>query len=182
MNTLNFIPFPILITDRLLLRKLDKSDANEILFLRSDKAIMKYIPKAPATSIQDAVDFIESIINLENKHEGITWAITLKDNPRLCGTICLWNIQKNHYRAEVGYVLDPQLHGKGIMQEALQKVLQYGFEVMKLHSIEALIDPANLASARLLEKNNFIKEAHFKENFFYDGNFLDTVVYSLLAK
>lgn len=53
---------------------------------------------------------------------------------------------------------------------------------MKLHSIEAMIDPKNHGSARVLEKNNFVKVAHLKENEFYEGRFLDTVIYSLLNK
>ena len=53
---------------------------------------------------------------------------------------------------------------------------------MQLHSLEAKINPSNSASAMLLEKNNFIKEAHFKEDCFWEGEFSDTVVYSLLKK
>ncbi len=49
---------------------------------------------------------------------------------------------------------------------------------MKLHSIEAVIAPENVASAKVLEKCNFIKEGYFKENEFYNGQFLDTVIYS----
>ena len=51
---------------------------------------------------------------------------------------------------------------------------------MQLHSIEAIIDPENFASEKVLQKNGFVKEAHLKENEFYDGRFLDTVIYSIL--
>ena len=67
------------------------------------------------------------------------------------------------------------------MQEPITVVLEYGFNVMKLHSVEALVNPNNIASIRLLEKNGFIREAYFKENYFYNGRFLDTAVYSLLT-
>jgi ribosomal-protein-alanine N-acetyltransferase len=59
-------------------------------------------------------------------------------------------------------------------------VLYYGFEFMKLHSVEANVNPDNTPSIKLLERNNFSREAYFKENYFYDGKFLDTVIYSLL--
>jgi ribosomal-protein-alanine N-acetyltransferase len=71
--------------------------------------------------------------------------------------------------------------GKGIMQEAMSAVIKYGFEKMNLHSIEANVNPANESSIKLLERNDFIKEAYFKENYFYDGKFLDTAIYSLLT-
>ena len=77
-------------------------------------------------------------------------------------------------------MLLPEYQGKGIISEAINEVVNYGFEVMKLHSIEAIIDPENFASEKVLQKNGFVKEAHLKENEFYDGRFLDTVIYSIL--
>jgi len=67
------------------------------------------------------------------------------------------------------------------MQEAFSEVVNYGFKVMKLHSIEANVNPANEASIKLLEKNNFIREAYYEENYYYNGKFLDTAIYSLLT-
>ncbi len=59
-------------------------------------------------------------------------------------------------------------------------MIKFGFETMNFHSIEALIDPNNVASEKLLQKLNFKKEAHFKENFFYNDQFSDTIIYSIL--
>ena len=61
-------------------------------------------------------------------------------------------------------MLLPEYHGKGIAVEAIKELIKYGFEIMKLHSIEAVIDPENLASEKVLQKSGFVKEAHFKEN------------------
>jgi ribosomal-protein-alanine N-acetyltransferase len=180
MLNLNFDPFPLITTDRLFLRQIEKSDVNEIFFLRSDEKVMKYIDRSPAKTIDDAYEFIQKITEHEKNNDAVTWAITLKSNSKLIGTICYWNIQKEHYRAEVGYVLHPDYWGKGIMQEALLKVINYGFKVINLHSIEANVNPGNAASIKLLEKNKFVREAYFKENYFYNGKFLDTVIYSLL--
>jgi RimJ/RimL family protein N-acetyltransferase len=176
----NFNPFPVIATNRLLLRKIDPSDVNEIFFLRSDARVMKYIDKAPAKSPDEAMQHINLILDLEKNNEAVEWAITLKEDTKLIGTICFWNIQKDHFRAEIGYALHPDYHGKGIMQEAMSKVLDYGFNIMKLHSVEANVNPGNAASIKLLERNKFIREAYFRENYFYDGNFLDSAIYSLL--
>ncbi|MEO6722681.1 MAG: GNAT family protein, partial [Ferruginibacter sp.] len=64
--------------------------------------------------------------------------------------------------------------------EALFKVIDAGFELLKLHSIEAHINPANIASANILLSVGFVREARFKENFFYNGTFRDTEIYSRL--
>ena len=177
----NFNPFPVITTDRLILRKVSPDDVNEIFFLRSDERVMKYIDKAPAKSLDEAMQHINLILDLEKNNEAVEWAITLKEDPKLIGTICFWNIQKEHYRGEIGYALHPDYHGKGIMQEAMSKVLDYGFNIIKFHSVEANVNPGNTASIKLLERNKFIREAYFKENYFYDGNFLDSAIYSLLV-
>jgi ribosomal-protein-alanine N-acetyltransferase len=181
MLNINFNPFPLITTTRLQLKQVNKSDVNEILFLRSDNRVMKYLDRVPAKTIYDAYEFIKKINLQEKNNESITWAITIKDIDKLIGTICLWNILKEHYRAEIGYVLHPDYWGKGIMQEAFSEVINFGFRIMKLHSIEAIVNPANEASIKLLEKNNFTREAYFKENYYYDGKFLDSAVYSLLT-
>ena len=82
----------------------------------------------------------------------------------------------------MGYALHPDFHGAGVMSEAMDVVLDYGFNKMKLHSIEAHVHPDNLASINLLQKKGFVKEGHFRENVFFNGKFLDTVVYALLNK
>ncbi len=181
MLELNFHPFPTLTTERLVLRQLDKTDADEMFFLRSDERVMKYLDRAPAQSIDEAVAFIQMINTVIANNESINWAITLQGGTKIIGDICFWRIDAPNYRAEVGYRLHPAQHGKGLMNEALKTVLDYGFNVMKLHSVEANTNPENKESIRLLERNGFIREGYFKENYFYDGRFLDSAVYSLVA-
>ncbi|RPI74138.1 MAG: N-acetyltransferase [Ignavibacteriales bacterium] len=181
MLVTNFTPFPLIETERLLLRKVYETDVNEIFFLRSDERVMKYIDKEPAKSTDEALHFIKMINDLEKNNDAVTWALTMKGNDTLIGTICYWNIMKEHYRAEIGYLLRPEYWGKGIMQEAFSEVVKYGFEVLKLHSLEANVNPDNTASIKLLEKNNFVREAYFRQNYFYNGKFLDSAIYSLLT-
>lgn len=182
MLNINFTPFPNLETERLVLRQLKPEDDNEIFSLRSDERVNKYILRTKAKSIEDAQEFIIKINKAISNNESIYWAIALENNSKLIGTIMYWNISKENLRAEIGYELHPDYQGKGLMQEAFSKVVEFGFDKIGLHSIEALVDPYNFASIKLLERNNFLKEAHFKENIFHDGKFLDTVIYSLINK
>jgi len=182
MLTINFSPFPNLETERLQLRRVVKEDVNEIFALRSNPETMKYIPRPLVKTKEDALEHIATIDAKIENNEGINWAITLKENPKLIGIIGHYRIKPENYRAEIGYMLNPEFHGKGIMPEAIREAVNYGFQVMQLHSIEAIIDPGNNASARVLEKSGFVKEAHLKENEYYEGRFLDTVIYSLLNK
>ncbi|GAQ49897.1 putative ribosomal-protein-amino-adic N-acetyltransferase (fragment) [Flavobacterium psychrophilum] len=143
---------------------------------------MKYIPRPLITTIDEAMGHVKMIQDKIETNEGINWAITLKGNPKMIGIIGHYRIKWEHFRSEIGYMLLPEYHGKGIVTQAIQLIVSYGFDEMKMHSLEAIIDPKNTASAKVLEKNNFVKEAHLLQNEFYDGKFLDTVIYSLLKK
>jgi ribosomal-protein-alanine N-acetyltransferase len=181
MLTFNFSPFPVLETARLCLRCVVKEDAANMFRIRSDKEVMKYIDRPLPGSVEEMHTLIETIIKGINEQQAIGWAIAFKDEPaKLIGNIGYHRINAEHHRAEIGYLLDKNYWRKGIMQEAVEKVIDYGFKELKFHSLEAVINPANIASASVLKKNNFAKEAHFKENYYYNGIFLDTEIYSLL--
>ena len=177
----DFHPFPELSTERLILRRIVDEDKDDFFLLRSDSRVMAYIDRPPAETPDDAVKLIRVMDGLLQSGDGITWGIALKGQPGLLGTIGLWRIVKENHRAEIGYLLHPGHQGKGLMQEAIAKVLDYGFSVIRLHSVEATVNPANEASLRLLEKNGFVREAYFKENYFYNGMFKDSLIYSLLT-
>lgn len=177
----DFTPFPVITTGRLILREITTKDAPDIFFLRSNEAVLKYLDKEPEKSVEATIAWIELIKQNQENNDGILWGITFKESDIVIGTICYWRLVKEHYRAEIGYALHPGHQGKGIMDEAMKAVLQYGFEIMKLHSVEANVNPANEASRKLLEKNGFVQEAYFRENYYYNGKFIDSAIYSLLA-
>lgn len=183
MLEVNFQPFPTLFSSRLILRKMERSDNAALFKLRSDGLVMKYIGKKPMQSISEADEFIELINDAIINNSGINWAIAFRNETRkLIGTIGLWRIIKEHYRAEIGYMLSPEYWRKGISKEAILRVMDYGFNTLHLHSIEGKINPVNVASAKALESTGFIREALFKEDFFFDGHFEDTAIYSILNR
>ncbi len=179
---MNFHPFPMLTTERLILRQLEHADAPEMFIYRSSEEIMKYICRPRAKTEEDALQLIIRINDLIQKTEVLNWGITLKESNKVIGTIGYVNFKKEHYRAEIGYLLSIDYQRKGIMQEAISAVLEYGFNTLKLHSVEAIVAPENEASIALLEKNHFKREGYFREDFYFEGKFLDSVVYSLLGK
>ncbi|HQX03748.1 MAG: GNAT family N-acetyltransferase, partial [Flavobacterium sp.] len=91
MLTLSFTPFPILESNRLLLRAVSTDDVNEILELRGNPETMKFIPRPLVTSTEMALEHIGMITEKIENNIGINWAITVKGNPKLLGVI-------GHYR------------------------------------------------------------------------------------
>jgi ribosomal-protein-alanine N-acetyltransferase len=137
MIDVSFTPFPFLSTEHFNLRNLLPQDENEIFALRSSDEINKYLDRPKANTIDDARNFIKKIINGIEQNEAIFWVVTPKNEKRFLGSICLWNISREDAMAEIGFELLPENHGKGIMQEVIPRVIRYGFDEMKLETIEA---------------------------------------------
>lgn len=182
MLTINFHPFQNLETERLLLRRLNDNDVNEVLELRGNPETMKFIPRPLAKNTDDALEHIKMINDKIDENIGINWAVTIKGSDKMIGLLGHYRIQPENHRAEIGYMILPQFQGKGYVTEAVKAVMEYGFNQMNLHSIEAVIDPGNYASEKALQKIGFVKEAHIHENELYDGKFWDTVIYSMLKR
>lgn len=172
--------FPILKTDRLTLRRLDLNDLKPMYTMCTHPEVMKYIPVSLTQSEEDVKEYIHSIDKRMDSKECINWVITLKETGEMIGTIGFYRMKLEHYRAETGYMTLPQFNGKGYVTEALAATINYAFSTMKLHSIEALVNPENIGSIKVLEKCGFKKEGHIKDNWFFNGEFLDTVIYSKL--
>lgn len=181
MNKMNFTPFPNLESERLNLRQIKIEDLNEFFILKSDERLLKYYD-AKAKTYEETRQFLHKINVGMRKNEWILWGITPKDDNKLIGSICFWNISEEQSKAEIGYELMFDWQGKGIMQEAIKVVIEYGFRSMKLQLIEALPNPNHLKSVKLLQKNNFIRGANFTETDPSDGKILQRVFYSLKNK
>ena len=146
---MKYKPFPEIKTKRLLLRKIEESDCEDILFLRSDETVTKFIERPENRKTKnktDAIKFIKEINEAFGKNKSISWGITFKNNPKIIGTICLWNFSLINKTAEIGYDLNPEFQGLGIMSEAINS--------------EAFTHKKNENSKKLLKKNEFV----FNEN------------------
>jgi ribosomal-protein-alanine N-acetyltransferase len=177
-----FDSFPVLETKRLILREIRPDDVNEVFDIRASEDVMRYFGKDTLKSIKEAEDLINLTTEGFKNKEGIRWGLTLKGTDKIIGSGGIWRILKPHLRGEIGYELSPEHWQKGFMTEAISEMIRFGFDQMNLHTVEANLDPANIASIKLLEKTGFIKEGHIKESYFQNGAFTDTAVYSIIKK
>lgn len=176
MININFEPFPELTTNRLVLRQLTPEDEIGIFTIRSNAVIAEYLDRPLYTKLEEAREFIEKINRGIKHNEWIYWAICLKENSKLIGTICLWKISEGQSKAEIGFELLPEYHGKGIMTQAVSKVLEYGFNTMNLHIIDGEVAPNNKKSIKLMKKFNFEKIENTGEQLPENGK---TIIYRL---
>jgi RimJ/RimL family protein N-acetyltransferase len=177
-----FATFPTLETKRFILRAITPEDALEIFRLYTTPEVTRYLPHLRMTSLDEAVEKVQRYQSAFEKQESFAWAVIQRGQSQLMGTCVLHHLNLAHHRAEVGYSLSPEWWGKGVMSEVVAVELAFAFETMGFHSLEAIIDPDNTASRRLLEKLGFVQEAHFREDWFDEaaGRFTDTAIFSLL--
>ncbi|PYZ93380.1 N-acetyltransferase [Salipaludibacillus keqinensis] len=138
--------FPVIETKRLVLRKVTKEDAKDILNYLSDKEVMKYYGLEPFKSINDALSEISWYQSIHKNKTGIRWGITSKEQGIVIGSCGFHKIESQHFRAEIGFELSKEQWGKGIAFEGVESIISHGFEHMNLQRIEALIEPPNFAS------------------------------------
>src|SRR5215203_266008 len=177
-----FSPFPQLLTKRLLLRELTILDADQIFSLRSNDIVNRYLDRPKANSLEDAKTFIQKIISASSNNHSIYWAICFLNQPKLIGTICLWNFSQQRDKAEIGYELLPEFQNKGIMQEAFSTVLHFGFEVLKIDMIEAWTVQQNEGSIRILIRNHFERNIEMEDKMDRSKDGPDTVIFCLTQK
>lgn len=182
MLTINFHPFPNLESDRLLFRRLNDSDAPEVFKLRSNPENMKYIPRTLLQKEEEALAMIHMMNAKIDANTDINWGVCVKGTDTIIGFMGFYRTQPENYRTEIGYMILPEFEGKGYVTEAVKTLLNYAFHTVGFHSIDAVIDPKNTGSEKVLLKNGFRKEAHFLEDEYFEGKFWDSVHYGILKK
>jgi [ribosomal protein S5]-alanine N-acetyltransferase len=172
--------FPKLETPRLILRQAYLSDAKTIFEILSDAEVTKYHDLSPPTSLSQ----VEWLINQRAKRfqakQGIRWGIAHKSNNVVIGS-CGYRY-KSPTLAEVGYELAQPYWRQGIMSEALNAIIQFGFQTIGLQRIEAMVMLENTASSELLKKLGFIEEGILRDYGFWKGQFHDLRLFSLLKQ
>ena len=183
MLDLHFDSFPTITTPRLTLREIIASDAETLFALRSHPDVIKYLDRDGDKDVHEVSALIQQLNQSMVVGEGVHWGISFRDgNDELIGVLSFWRIDKKNHRGELGYMLHPNFWRLGIMTEAIRAGLEFGFRRMKLHSVEANTSVANVASQNLLLKNGFVQEAHFRENWYFDGVFSDSLIFCKLAE
>lgn len=169
-----FQKFPVLTTERLILRQLADTDAEAFYELYSEPDVPKFLDWDGPGSVDVAKMIIEYFNEQYRKRETLRWAIVSKETGKLIGTCILCGFWRNAI-ADIGYDLAKSEWGKGYMQEALKAVMKFADEDLDFHRIQAQVRPDNAASQKLLKRLDFVEEGllhmagfHETQKYFYD--------------
>ena len=172
--------FPILETERLILRELTESDAQSLLNCFSNPDVLRYYGQSPLKSIDQVKQIIKNFAESYNERHGVKWGIELKETKSIIGTIGFHDWSSEHRRANISYALFPEQWGNGYATEAVSTVISYGFNNLNLTRIGAVVFLENESSNHLLTKLGFKKEGVLKNYMYQNDVPHDTNVYSLL--
>ena len=175
-----FRRIPTLECRRLILRKMDKSDAADMFEYASNPAVTKYLTWDVHPNVRFSANYLAYIQSRYRAGEFFDWAIELKENGKMIGTCGFTRFNFPSYSAEVGYVLNPAYWGCALAPEALSRVMRFGFEYLGLNRIEAKCMSGNVQSRRVMEKVGMTYEGTSRESMFIKGRFVSVETCAIL--
>lgn len=182
LNMAVFLKFPELETKRLILRRFETTDAENYYQLRSNPAVMEYMDRPLWRNSLEALKNIRLTHQDFKTKRAIWWVLADKRNNQFLGYVGLKDIDIKNKSAEIAYALHPDYWSSGWMTEAVTASLNFLFNQLNAHRCIANINTENEASRGLLKKFGFMKEAVFREDYFFDGEFLDSEIWGLLKR
>ena len=176
-------PSPSYRTERLMLRHFTPGDLEGFMAMHSDPEVVRYVPYPPLTreEAEERLRFMATMTAIDDEAQNLRFAVVLPETGELIGDVSLWSSPNDRHQAEIGYVFNPQFHGRGYATEAVAELLRIGFEEAGLHRITANADARNTPSVRVMERVGMRREAHFVQGSYEKGEWVDEVEYGILA-
>ena len=174
--------FPKLDTEKFILREIKFNDYKEFYEIYSNDDAVRYQQMKPIMSLEEAKKAANFFKSAYKNKKIIRWGITNKGNDNIIGFITLHSFDKVNFKADIGYMLNKNYWDKKIMSEVGKVVIDYGFNEIGLHRIEANIHPNNIASINLSLKLGFRKEGVKKDSIYnmWTEKFEDREIYSII--
>ena len=171
---------PILECDRVILRKMDRSFADDMFEYASNPAVTKYLTWDVHPNSRFSYNYLGYVNSRYRTGEFFDWAITMRDSGKMIGTCGFTRFNFSSYSAEIGFVLNPKYWGYSIAPEAARRVIRFGFDTLELHRIEARYMENNIQSRRVMEKSGMTFEGIYRDMMLVRGQFVSVGVCSIL--
>lgn len=183
MTDMDLALIPRLLNTRdLHLRPSIPSDAQGMFAMLSDPESMKYWSDKPVADLDAATEVLNRDLESDAQGKSMCWAITFPGQDKMIGKCILFQFSQTNHRAEIGYLLNRRYWRQGLMYQALEAVIGFAFDTLKLNRIEADVDTQNAGSLGILEKLGFKREGLARERWFVYNEWQDSVLLGLLKR
>ena len=166
-----FSHIPTLESDRLILRGMRVSDAEDMYAYAKRPSVTEYLTWDPHGSVEETREYLTYIGQRYRTGDFYDWSVVDKESGHMVGTCGFTSFSCTNDSAEIGYVLNPDYQGKGLATEAVRRVLTFGFEELGLHRIEARFIQGNTASLRLMGRVGMTFEGYARESMKIKGKY-----------
>lgn len=170
-------PIPRLTTERLVLAEMRTSNLKDLHEIFSNESSMKYYDTFPHKTLEETKSIIAINRTRFDKNIGIRWGVFI--NKKLIGT-CGFIYFKPKRRGLLSYEINSKYCNQGYATEAVSKVIEYGFNSLSIHRIEALVHPKNIISAKVLKKCGFEKEGILTDYVFYKNDYQTQIMFAII--
>lgn len=162
------------------LTPLDEADGPDLLAHFGDPRVVEFMDTEPLTHLDEAEAIIGWARGLRALGAGVRWSIRERSSGAWAGT-CGFNslVFERGRRGEIAYDLGHAWWGMGVMSRIMPALVDFGFERLTLHRLDAMVTPGNHRSCRLLERHGFVREGVLRGHGFWKGRFWDQIVYAL---
>jgi len=168
-------------TERLVLRAFRHGDEDDVLAYRSRPDVVRYMPTEPLHASGVVAFIAERTSATQIRADNDKIILAVEHDRTVIGDLLIRAVQLADGQAEIGWAFNPAYHGRGLATEAARELLGLAFGGLAMHRVFAQLDPRNTASARLCERLGMRREAYFREDIWFKGEWGDTAVYALLA-
>lgn len=173
---------PSILAKRVSLQPLTSLDAPALFEIFSNLEVTRYWGSPPMKSVDDAAALVWSIQEGYRTRQLFQWGVRRRDDGQLVGTCTLLHMDRKNRRSELGFALGREHWGKGLAREAVAALIDWSFHRLRLHRLEADVDPRNERSLRLLERLGFRREGYLRERHHQGTEVQDTVMLGLLEQ
>jgi [ribosomal protein S5]-alanine N-acetyltransferase len=174
--------FPVLLTPRLRLRRVDARDASSLHACFGDPEAMRFWDFPRCETVAETERVVAWLANIASPYDHLAWAIVDQAEDRSMGMVCYHHREARNKRLEVGYILAPQHQRRGLGTEAVRAVLDYCVGKLGAHRVQALIHPENTASIRLVERLGFRREGGPLTDYWRVGDgYRSVMLYAFIA-
>lgn len=175
-----FKDIPTLTTERLTLRKILKSDLYDVHDYAKDPMVTKYLLWNPHPNLDTTRQYLKTVTSYYKSGKFYDWGIVSREDGRMIGTCGFSNIDFDNNSAEIGYVLNSRYWGRGIATEAVRRVIDFGFNSLGFHRLEARYMLENEKSRRILEKCGMTPDGVLRDAVKKNGEYISIEVYSII--
>ncbi|MEN1938587.1 GNAT family N-acetyltransferase [Paenibacillus sp. 102] len=167
-------------TKRLILTKLEVSHLDDLFEVYSDPQTTTYVPRNVHEDKEETRSLLEKMMETTKEGKSFVWSVIFQENQKAIGTCGIWLLP--HSSASLGAVISPLYWGKGIIVEASEELIKFGFQELSLNRIEGRCDVKNIASERVMQKLKMTYEGILRQSVRINDVYRDSKVYSLLKE